>query len=266
MTIDAFVFDAYGTLYDVQSLSQVTSEEFPKQGNLITQVWRLKQLEYTWLRSLMGSYRSFWDITEASLIYTLEAVGVDSTKEQRTRIMDKYLHLDPHQDCMSALNGLAGVRLAILSNGNQEILEALVRNTGLAPKLDAVISTDRAGIFKPHGDAYALVEKTLNVKPQNTVFVSSNAFDACAAKNYGFKVAWIERVPRETLNAEIAAAEIVGPALMFKLLRMQMENFDMEPDYRLKSLDELRSLRQASDTTNARNATAPINPDDRRDS
>ncbi|MCL4142919.1 UNVERIFIED_CONTAM: hypothetical protein GTU68_043796 [Idotea baltica] len=242
MTIDAFVFDAYGTLYDVQSVSKITNEEFPDHGELITQVWRMKQLEYTWLRSMMGSYRSFWEITEASLIYTLNAIGVSSGKAVRDRIMDKYLHLDPHSDCLSALDALQGVPLAILSNGNQEILDALVTNTGLDTKLQSVISIDKAGIFKPHDDAYALVETTLNVKPENTVFVSSNAFDACAAKNFGFQVAWIERVTRDALAAEIEAAEVVGPSTMFKLLRMQMENFDMEPDHRLTSLNELADL------------------------
>ncbi|MET4104335.1 2-haloacid dehalogenase [Roseovarius sp. MBR-78] len=242
MTIDAFVFDAYGTLYDVQSISKVTSEEFPEHGALITQVWRLKQLEYTWLRSIMGCYRSFWEITEESLIYTLDAIGIGADKATRDRIMDKYLHLAPHADCLTALDALQGVPLAILSNGNQEILDALVTNTGLDSRLQAVISIDKAGIFKPHDKAYGLVEDALNVKPENTVFVSSNAFDACAAKNFGFQVAWIERVTPEALAAEIAAAEVVGPSTMFKLLRMQMENFDMEPDHRLASLDDLAGL------------------------
>ncbi|MEQ8899746.1 MAG: haloacid dehalogenase type II [Roseovarius sp.] len=258
MTIDAFVFDAYGTLYDVQSVSQITKEEFPEHGDLITQVWRLKQLEYTWLRSLMSRYRSFWEITEESLIYTLDAVGVESTKAVRDRIMDKYLHLNPYHDSISALDALAGVPRAILSNGNQEILDALVRNTGLEGKLESVISIDKGGVFKPHGDAYALVEKTLDVKPQNTVFVSSNAFDACAAKNYGFQVAWIERVTREALATEIAAADTVGPSTMFKLLRMQMENFGMEPDHRLKSLDDLASLGRARDHERSPNGNAPV--------
>lgn len=243
MKIEAFVFDAYGTLYDVQSVSQATEKEFPEHGELITQVWRLKQLEYTWLRSLMGSYRSFWDITEESLVYTLDAIGIQSDKSIRDRIMDKYLHLDPHPDCDPALDALKGVPLAILSNGNQEILDALVKNTGLDGKLDSVISIDKAGIFKPHNRAYELVEKTLDVKPENTVFVSSNAFDACAAKNFGFQVAWIERVTPKNLAAEIAIAEVVGPSTMFKLLRMQMENFDMEPDYRLASLNDLANIR-----------------------
>ncbi|MGK8234376.1 haloacid dehalogenase type II [Roseovarius sp. MS2] len=247
MTIDAFVFDAYGTLFDVQSVSQITNQEFPEHGELITQVWRLKQLEYTWLRSMMGSYRSFWDITEESLNYTLNAISVTAEKAVRDRIMDKYLHLDPHVDCLTALDALEGVPLAILSNGNQEILDALVSNSGLDAKLQSVISIDKAGIFKPHKDAYELVEAVLKVKPENTIFVSSNAFDACAAKNFGFRVAWIERVTPEALAEEISSAAVVGPTTMFKLLRMQMESFGMEPDYRLKSLNDLAGLIDRAD-------------------
>lgn len=239
MPIKAFVFDAYGTLFDVQSVSQITQKEFPEHGDLVTQVWRLKQLEYTWLRSLMGEYRSFWEVSEESLKYALNSCGLDFDDAKLTRIMNKYLHLDPYPECLSALDALKGTPLAILSNGNQEILDALVANTGVAPKLDSVISVDKVNIFKPHASAYQLVEKTLNVKPADTLFVSSNAFDACAAKNFGFQVAWIERVTRDALAAEIASIDAVGPATMFKLLRMQMENFDMEPDYRLTSLTEL---------------------------
>lgn len=239
MPIKAFVFDAYGTLFDVQSVSQITQQEFPEHGDLVTQVWRLKQLEYTWLRSLMGEYKSFWEISEESLKYALNSCSLDYDDAKLARIMDKYLHLDPYPDCLSALDSLQGTPLAILSNGNQEILDALVENTGVAPKLTSVISVDNVGIFKPHASAYQLVEKTLGVKPADTLFVSSNAFDACAAKNFGFHVAWIERVTPDALAAEIAAADSVGPATMFKLLRMQMENFDMEPDYRLTSLTEL---------------------------
>lgn len=242
MAVKAFVFDAYGTLYDVQSVSQITGEEFPEHGELITQVWRLKQLEYTWLRTMMGSYRSFWEITEESLVFTLNAVGVSSTKAVRDRIMDKYLHLDPYADSHSALDALSGAKRAILSNGNQEILDALVRNTGLDTRLEAVISIDKARHFKPDARAYGLVEKALNITPQETVFVSSNAFDACAAKNFGFQVAWIERVTPDDLAAEISARDVVGPSTMFKILRMQMEGFGMEPDHRLKSLNDLARL------------------------
>jgi len=242
MTIDAFVFDAYGTLYDVHSVYEVTSQEFPDHAELITQVWRLKQLEYTWLRSQMQSYRSFWEISEESLVFTLRAIGLDTDKQVIDRIMDKYLHLDPYPDCINALDSLAGVPLAILSNGNQEVLDALVKNTGLDSKLQAVISVDQVRTFKPNPKAYELVEKTLNVKPENVMFVSSNSFDATGAKLFGFQVSWIERVTPQALASEIASSDVVDPTSMFKILRMQMENFDLEPDRRLSSLSDLSSL------------------------
>lgn len=242
MTIEAFVFDAYGTLYDVHSVSQITEIEFPDHGDLITQVWRLKQLEYTWLRAQMQAYRSFWDISRDSLEFTLKAIGLPTDPAVVERILDKYLHLDPYPDSLSALEALKGVPLAILSNGNKEILDQLVANTGLDKRLNSVISVDKARTFKPNPAAYELVEKTLNVKPENVMFVSSNAFDATAAKNFGFQVAWIERVTASALASEIASKDVVDPSTMFKILRMQMENFDMEPDHRLTSLSDLVSL------------------------
>lgn len=242
MPIKALAFDAYGTLYDIQSVSQVTEQEFPVHGNLVTQIWRLKQLEYTWLRTLMGKYRSFWEISEESLVFTLRAIGLEYDDAKIARIMDKYLHLDPYPDCLATLDALKGRPLAILSNGNQEILDALVENTGVSDKLDKVISIDAVQQFKPNVGAYKLVETNLNVRPQDTLFVSSNAFDACAAKNFGFQVAWIERVTTHALAAEIEASTIVGPSTVFKMIRMQMENFDLEPDYRLTSLSDLPKL------------------------
>lgn len=242
MSIKAIAFDAYGTLYDIQSVSQVTEQEFPAHGDLITQVWRIKQLEYTWLRTLMGKYRSFWEISEESLVFTLRAIGLEFDDVKIARIMDKYLHLDPYPDCLATLDALHGRPLSILSNGNQEVLDALVENTGVADKLDSVISIDSVKQFKPNASAYNLVEQNLNVAPQNTLFVSSNAFDACAAKNFGFQVAWIERVTREALAAEIKESTIVGPSTVFKMIRLQMENFDLEPDYRLTSLSDLTKL------------------------
>jgi len=242
MTIDAFVFDAYGTLYDVHSVYEVTSQEFPDHGELITQVWRLKQLEYTWLRSQMQSYRSFWEISEESLVFTLNAIGLPTDKDIIERILDKYLHLDPYPECLDALDSLSGVPLAILSNGNQEVLDALVKNTGLDSKLQAVISVDQVRTFKPSPKAYELVEKTLHVKPENVMFVSSNSFDATAAKHFGFQVSWIERVTPQAMAAEIASKDVVDPTTMFKILRMQLENFDLEPDLRLSSLSDLATL------------------------
>lgn len=242
MPVKALAFDAYGTLYDVQSVSEVTEQAFPDNGELITQVWRLKQLEYTWLRTLMGKYRSFWDISEESLVFTLRAIGLDYDSEKISRIMDKYLHLDTYPDALSTLDALQGIPLSILSNGNQEVLDALASNTGVSEKLNCVISIDSVRQFKPSASAYELVEKHLKVAPKDTLFVSSNAFDACAAKNFGFQVAWIERVTTDSLAAEIRASDVVGPTTVFKMLRMQMENFDLEPDYRLKSLSQLPDI------------------------
>ena len=242
MTIDAFVFDAYGTLYDVHSVYEITSQEFPEHGELITQVWRLKQLEYTWLRSQMQSYRSFWKVSEESLVYTLKAIGLPTDKAVIDRILDKYLHLDPYPDCLDALDSLSGVPLAILSNGSQDMLNALVKNTGLERKLAAVISVEPVRTFKPSPKAYELVEQTLKVKPENVMFVSSNSFDATAAKQFGFQVSWIERVTPQAMAAEIASKDVVDPTTLFKILRMQLENFDLEPDHRLTSLSDLASL------------------------
>lgn len=145
MTIKAVVFDAYGTLYDVQSVAAVTDEAFPGYGELISQIWRMKQLEYTWLRSLMGRYEDFSVITRDSLSFTLKTLGLPFDAAIFERIMDKYVHLDLYPDAKQALAGLKGRKLAILSNGSTEMLNALVRNTGLETILDATISIAQGG-------------------------------------------------------------------------------------------------------------------------
>ena len=142
MTIKAVVFDAYGTLYDIQSVAAVTEEAFPGYGEIITQIWRIKQLEYTWLRSLMRRYEDFSVITRESLAYTLKMLGLKADSAAFERIMDKYLHLDLYPDAMAALTALRGRKLAILSNGSTDMLNALVHNSGLDRVLDATISID----------------------------------------------------------------------------------------------------------------------------
>ena len=131
MTIKAVVFDAYGTLYDVQSVATVTEQAFPGYGEIITQIWRIKQLEYTWLRSLMRRYEDFSVTTRESLAYTLRLLGLKHDDGVVDRIMEKYLHLDLYPDASSALAALRGHKLAILSNGSTDMLNALVRNSGL---------------------------------------------------------------------------------------------------------------------------------------
>jgi 2-haloacid dehalogenase len=174
VTIKALVFDAYGTLFDIQSVAAITDEAFPGYGEIITQVWRLKQLEYTWLRSLMGRYQDFSVITRESLSYTLRILGLKHDATIFERIMDKYVHLDLYPDARPTLKALKHYKLAILSNGSTDMLTTLVRNTGLDTILDATISVDACGIFKPSPEPYRLVEGRLNVKPAEVLFVSSN--------------------------------------------------------------------------------------------
>ena len=147
MTIKAVVFDAYGTLYDVQSVAEITEEMFPGYGEIITQVWRIKQLEYTWLRSLMRRYEDFGAVTRQSLAYTLRSLGLEYRHTAFDRITEKYLHLDLYPDARVTLEALKGLKLAILSNGSPDMLNALVKNTGLEGLLDAMISVDAKRIF-----------------------------------------------------------------------------------------------------------------------
>ena len=199
MTIKAVVFDAYGTLYDIQSVAAVTEQAFPGYGEIVTQVWRIKQLEYTWLRSLMRRYQDFSVVTRESLVYTLRILGLKHDDDVLERIMEKYLHLDLYPDADAALASMRGCKLAILSNGSPAMLNALVRNSGLDRVLDATISIDSQKIFKPAPDAYSLIETMLGVSPAEVLFVSSNPWDACGAKAFGLNVAWIERVTPEAM-------------------------------------------------------------------
>src|SRR3954463_13232667 len=194
MTVKAIVFDAYGTLYDVQSVAETTEDAFPGYGDIITQVWRIKQLEYTWLRSLMRHYRDFSEVTRDALTYTLGSLGLEYDDDSFARIIDKYLHLDLYPDALAALSAMKDRKLAILSNGSPDMLNALVRNSGLSDLLDATISVDAKKTFKPSPEAYTLIESTLNIAPADVLFISSNPWDACGAKSFGLNVAWIERV------------------------------------------------------------------------
>jgi 2-haloacid dehalogenase len=132
VTIRALVFDAYGALYDTQSVLAKAEELCPDKGELVIQIWRLKQLEYSWLRSLVQEYQDFWEVTRASLDFALRASGIEPTPSVRAPLMEQYLHLEPYPDIPAALAALDGHRLAILSNGSPMMLEALVRNSGLA--------------------------------------------------------------------------------------------------------------------------------------
>ena len=242
MTIKAVVFDAYGTLYDIQSVAAVTEQAYPGHGDIITQVWRIKQLEYTWLRSLMGRYVDFAGITREALAYTLRILGLRHDEAALACLMDKYLHLDLYPDALASLAAMTDRKLAILSNGSPDMLTALVANSGLDRVLDAVISVDAARIFKPSAAAYALIETELGVAPAEVLFISSNPWDVCGAKSFGLTVAWIERVTPEAMALACASADLVTPLTLFKALRTQMDELGFTPDHRIRSLAELPGL------------------------
>jgi 2-haloacid dehalogenase len=249
VSIKAVVFDAYGTLYDIQSVATVTEEAFPGHGEIITQIWRIKQLEYTWLRSLMRRYQDFSVITRDSLAYTLRVLGLRYDLAAFEHIMDKYLHLDLYPDAAAALAAMRNKKLAILSNGSTDMLNALVRNSGLDRVLDATISIDAKQIFKPAPDAYALIESVLGVAPVEVLFVSSNPWDAGGAKAFGLNVAWIERVTPEAMALACVKTDLVAPLTMFKAIRTQMDELGLAPDYRIHALAELPDLIAAREST-----------------
>jgi 2-haloacid dehalogenase len=228
LSLKAVVFDAYGTLYDIQSVAETTEDAFPGYGEIITQIWRIKQLEYTWLRSLMRRYQDFAAITRDSLAYTL-------------RVVEKYLHLDLYPDATAALTALKPRKLAILSNGSPDMLNALVRNSGLDALLDATISVDEKKIFKPSPEAYELIGEVLGTAPDEVLFVSSNPWDVAGAKAFGLNVAWIERVTPEAMALACVENELVAPLTMFKAIRTQMDELGFAPDHRVRALSELPS-------------------------
>jgi 2-haloacid dehalogenase len=240
MTVRALVFDAYGTLYDVHSVHARTEELCPGRGELITQIWRLKQLEYTWLQTLLQEYRDFTFLTQASLEFALRAAGVEPTGRITSALFEKYLDLDPYPDAKEALRrltSLGGRKLAILSNGSTAMLSALVRNSGVEAYLDATISVDGARRFKPHPDCYALVENVLGVSNDEVLFVSSNSFDVVGAKHFGFNVAWIRRN-----GTSGAPQDPILPAQMYRLLRGNAETLGYAADHTLSALTELPDL------------------------
>jgi 2-haloacid dehalogenase len=192
MRPEAFVFDAYGTLYDVHSVAARCESGWPGKGAQLSQLWRAKQLEYTWQRSLMQRYVPFSTVTREALAYACAALGLELSVAQMEGLMGEYLRLSAFEDVPESLQKLKGCKQAILSNGSPDMLLPLVENSGL--ELDAVISVDELKIFKPAPQVYELAVKKLGVPKDKIGFVSSNCWDALGAKSYGFTVYWINRL------------------------------------------------------------------------
>jgi len=193
--LEAFAFDAYGTLFDVLSVTDLCEQLFPGRGAALAQLWRLKQLQYSTLRSLMGRHRDFWQLTEDGLAYACSSLGLALTSEARGRLLDAYLTLAAFPDVKPALEALKalGFRLAVLSNGEPRMLEAAARSAGILTLLDHVISVEEVKIFKPSPRVYNLAPERLKVGNAALGFVSSNSWDAAGAASAGLRTFWIQR-------------------------------------------------------------------------
>ena len=203
MKLKALVFDAYGTLFDVHSVVRLCDELWPGQGTALSQLWRTKQLEYSWQRSLMQRYKDFADITVDGLRYACAALGLSLSESQVTRLREAYLSLAIFPEVKDALGKLSHLQLAILSNGAPSMLDPVVANAGLSGVFSAVISVDPLNTYKPAPDVYQLAVKRLDVPKNEIGFVSSNCWDACGAKSFGFSTFWINRsdAPVDRLDA-----------------------------------------------------------------
>jgi 2-haloacid dehalogenase len=191
--VRALVFDAYGTLYDVHSIGAACEALFPGKGTELSRMWRTKQLEYTWLRSLMGRYEEFETITSEALRFCCRTLDLALTQADEATLLDSYRNLSLHPEVRGALGALGGRKKAILSNGSPAMLNALVKNSGIADSFDAVISVDELRIFKPWPAVYDLAPRYLGVDRAEIGFVSSNFWDICGATSFGFRTFWINR-------------------------------------------------------------------------
>jgi 2-haloacid dehalogenase len=191
MPPQALVFDAYGTLYDVHAVVRRCEEFWPGKGTALSQLWRAKQLEYTWQRSLMRRYLPFSQVTRDALAYACASLALALDARQAEALMQEYLQLAVYPDVPAALAGFKAKK-AILSNGSPDMLGPLVRQSGL--QFDAVLSVDEVKVFKPAPEVYQLAVDRLGVVKESIGFVSSNCWDALGAKSFGFRVYWINRL------------------------------------------------------------------------
>ena len=197
--IRALVFDAYGTMFDVFSITSLCEQLFPGNGAALTGLWRAKQLQYSVLRSMMNRYKDFWQVTQDGLIYSAKSLTLDLTAEKRTRLMDAYLTLAAFPDVKPGLQQLKaqGLRLAILSNGEPKMLQSAARSAGIADLLDAIVSVDEIKVFKPSPRVYELASSHLKIAKGDMGFVSSNNWDVNGAGSAGLTAFWIQRSAAE---------------------------------------------------------------------
>ena len=200
MTITTCIFDAYGTLFDVAAAAREAAAEpgretFAAHWPKVAEHWRLKQLQYSWLRAITGAHTDFWEVTQNGLDWALEASGLDGDTALRDRLLQLYWELSAYPEVPAMLAALkaAGLNTAILSNGSLPMLDGAVQSAGVGDLLDDVLSVDSVGIFKPARAVYDLVGDRFGCTPSEVLFVSSNGWDAAGAAGYGFNTAWVNR-------------------------------------------------------------------------
>jgi 2-haloacid dehalogenase len=192
--VQACVFDAYGTLFDFASAARGCRDVLGEAIDRLTALWRDKQLQYTWLRAVQGRHADFWQVTSDALDFTLETLALEKPG-LRDRLMNLYLTLEPLPEVPDVLERLkrSGLRTAILSNGSPQMLDAVVRASGLGAHIDAVLSVEAVGVYKPHPKVYQLAVDRLGIPAAGIAFQSSNAWDAYAASAFGMRVVWCNR-------------------------------------------------------------------------
>ncbi len=192
--IRACVFDAYGTLFDVNSATASSLAELGGRADALNRLWRDKQLQYSWLRAAQGRHADFWQVTADALDFAFDSLGFNDTA-LRERLMRSYLLLEPFAEVPNALRRLkgAGIKLAILSNGTPAMLQSAVHNAKLEGLFDAVLSVEQAGVYKPHPNVYRLAVNRLGIAAGEIAFISSNGWDAYAASASGLRVIWCNR-------------------------------------------------------------------------
>lgn len=225
MSIQAIAFDAYGTLFDVYSIGALAEKLFPGRGQALAELWRDKQIEYTRLRTLCSTYKPFWEVTQDALVFSCRKLKLDLTLDAQNALMGQYAKLQAFPENLGVLQELQrmGLKLAILSNGNPQMLEAAVDAAGMRGLFNHILSVDAVKTFKTAPEAYQLAPDVFGVSARNILFVSSNCWDVCGATWFGYTTFWVNRAgaPLEELGVTPHATGPNMQALLEHVRTMQ---------------------------------------------
>ncbi|TFW00966.1 haloacid dehalogenase type II [Oxalobacteraceae bacterium OM1] len=229
MTLQAIVFDAYGTLFDVYSIGALAEKLFPGRGAALAELWRDKQIEYTRLRTMCAMYKPFWEVTQDALVFSCKKLSLDLTLDAHNALMGQYAKLQPFPENLDVLRTLKGMglKLAILSNGNPQMLDSAVEAAGMRGIFHHILSVDAVKKFKTAPEAYQMAPDVFGLSAKNILFVSSNCWDACGAAWFGYTTFWVNRAsaPLEELGV---TPDATGPD-MRALLGYVQDHIGVKP-------------------------------------